>query len=102
MAWHEGRYYYRTKKVGGKVVREYCGSGYAGELSARLDEVERERRKHAQASAKFEQDCINARDSTVNEFDDLANMLARVALMAAGYHQHHRSEWRKIRDRKEK
>jgi hypothetical protein len=36
MAWERG-YYYRVRKEGGRVVREYLGTGEAAEQAALLD-----------------------------------------------------------------
>ena len=44
MGWEKGRYYTRSRKVKGRVVREYIGAGRIGELTAELDAIERERR----------------------------------------------------------
>ena len=44
MAWvRRGRklYYYRTRRVGGRVLREYLGSGPEAELAAALDSARR-------------------------------------------------------------
>ena len=40
---------------------------------------------------------LEALDAPLNELNDLADQLARTALMAAGFHQHKRGEWRKRR-----
>ena len=45
MAWERGRYYTRSRKVNGKVLREYIGRGIAGQLAARLDALVREERE---------------------------------------------------------
>jgi hypothetical protein len=37
MAWDRGRYYTRSRKVNGRVDREYLGTGEAAERAARQD-----------------------------------------------------------------
>ena len=36
-------------------------------------------------------------DAPLNDLNDLAELLAHAALLAAGFHQHKRGEWRKRR-----
>jgi hypothetical protein len=97
MGWDKGRYYTRSRKVGGRVVREYVGTGRLGELAAELDKLDRGRREAERAALRAEQADIGARDAPLDELHNLAELLTRAALVAAGFHQHKRGEWRKRR-----
>jgi hypothetical protein len=96
MGWERG-YYYRVRKVQGRVVREYVGRGRVAELTARLDGLERQKRERERAERQAERAEREALDSPLKELNDLADLLACAALLAAGYHQHKRGEWRKRR-----
>jgi hypothetical protein len=99
MGWDKGRYYTRSKRVDGRVVREYLGTGRVAELAAQLDALERGKRQlaaQAQRGEKAERAALAAECKTLTETADL---VACAALLAAGYHQHKRGEWRKRRGR---
>src|SRR5262249_23019262 len=89
--------YTRSRKVNGRVVREYVGSGRVGELVAQLDAIERQEREEARESRKAERAELEALDAPLDDLDALVNLLARAALLAAGFHQHKRGEWRRRR-----
>lgn len=98
MGWDkDGRYYTRSRRVSGRVVREYVGSGALAELVAQSDALERDKRETERASAKIERDRVTALDAPLAELDELADLVARAALAATGYAQHKRGEWRKKR-----
>ena len=40
---------------------------------------------------------IESREKVIADFSDHVETLARSALVAAGFHRHHRGEWRKKR-----
>jgi hypothetical protein len=93
VGWDRGRYYTRSKKVNGVVVREYVGTGEAAERAARLDALARQERE-ARRAARAE---LAALDAPLDDLAELTDLLARAALAAAGYRQHHRGDWRKRR-----
>jgi hypothetical protein len=97
MGWDRRGYYYRSEKVAGRVVREYIGTGRRAELEAWLDSLEREDREIERACRRAEKAELEALDDPVNELNDLAELVARAALVAAGYRQHKRGVWRKRR-----
>src|SRR5438552_196115 len=101
MGWDRGRYYTRSKKVNGRVVREYIGAGRVGELVAQLDALEREGRETERAACRAQRAELEALDGPLNELNDLADLLARAALVAAGFRQHKRGEWRKRRGQRD-
>src|SRR5262245_24824301 len=98
MGWERGRYYTRSAKVNGRVVREYVGKGRVGELAAKMDVIERQQREAERAARRAYRAELDALDGQVNELNDLADLVARAALLAAGFQQHKRGEWRKRRD----
>ncbi|MCI0705202.1 MAG: hypothetical protein L0241_29430 [Planctomycetia bacterium] len=98
MGWDKGgRYYTRSHRVNGRVVREHIGGGKIGELAAQLDAIEREKRESERAAVRAEREKIATLDASLNELDELADLLTRAALAVAGYVQHNRGEWRKKR-----
>jgi len=99
MGWDRGRYYTRSRKVGGRVVREYIGCGRVAELAAQLDALERQQREGARDILRADQADLEALDAPLDELNDLADLLARAALVVAGFRQHKRGEWRKRRVR---
>jgi hypothetical protein len=97
VGWDKGRYYTRSRKANGRVVREYVGSGEAAELAAQMDATNRAKRETEREARRAEKAELDALDARVTELDELADQLAHAALMAAGFHQHKRGEWRKRR-----
>jgi hypothetical protein len=91
-------YYYRATRVGGRVVKEYVPPLVA-EAAALMDQGRREQRAAAAAAMKDARDELAALDAELAPLCELADALARGALLAAGYHRHHRGPWRKRRDR---
>jgi hypothetical protein len=102
MAWEgrpdcTNRYYTRSRKMGGRVVREYIGRGPLADLAAAQDAAERQARSTARERLRV----IAARDApaflALAKLDRLLDGLAAAHLLEAGYHRHHRGEWRRRR-----
>jgi hypothetical protein len=99
MPWDRG-YYYRSRKVAGRVEREYVGGGLIGRLAAAHDERDRERRRAEAAECKRVAAELRARDAEARAMYDAADLVARAVLVAAGYHRAKRGPWRKRRGKK--
>ena len=101
MGWERrsrgGRYYTRSRRVGGRVLREYLGSGLVAELAARLDAEERAERRERAEAERADRARLEGADRQLAEFCDVAEALARGALLLAGYHRHDRGDWRRRR-----
>jgi hypothetical protein len=100
MGWSNGCYY-RSRRQGRRVAREYVGKGTVAQLCAQLDAVERERRLLAAAARQHQRGELQALDDQVAALGEAADLLARAALLAAGYRQHKRGEWRRRRAQRE-
>lgn len=100
MSWEkrgDNRYYYRRRKVNGRVIAEYIGAGDMAEAIARADEHDRRRRQRAAAEfhALVEED--RRQGVTLAEVNELVRSAVAGVLIANGYHMHKR-QWRKRRD----
>ena len=95
-----GRYYTRTRRVGNGYRREYIGTGPAADAIAALDAQARAER----AIARDQLQALIARDRQADAvgaaLDQAVEALAHAALVAAGFHQHARGEWRRRRGSK--
>ena len=90
------RYYYKNERVGRRVVSHYIGRGeLAGLVEAQVEAGKRLRTSERRLKALREAPTPADRD--LEELSASAELLVRVSLIAAGYHRHHRGEWRKRR-----
>jgi hypothetical protein len=83
--------------MGGRVVREYVGTGLIAELAAEQAARDRRRRAELVAAQHAERTVIEAADAALAEFCTATEALARASLLLAGYHRHARGAWRRRR-----
>ena len=97
MPWDRG-YYYRSVRRNGRPRREYVGGGRVAVLVSQMDEIQRQRRQAEAAARRSERGGVEDLDRPLAELDELADLAAEAALLAAGYHRHKRGEWRRRRE----
>jgi hypothetical protein len=91
-----GVYYYTTRRVYSRVVKEYGGSGYVAELAARMDATQRELRRLDRMEPRIELDFLRAEVTCQREWLDAADRLVAEALERSGWHNVRR-QWRRKR-----
>ncbi len=103
MAWENrsgsGRYYTRSRRVSGRIVREYVGQGPIAELAHRTDVEERLERESERNAYQAVQRRDTELDQKLDSFLDLSNAVVSGLLILTGYHQHKRGNWRMSHER---
>jgi len=101
MAWETrqrgGRYYTRSQRQGGQVVRVYVGGGERGEYAAVADAIAREQREAERAEHTQERRQRDPAEAQLTAWYAVVDAHLHQALTAAGYHHHKRGEWRRRR-----
>ena len=99
MAWQirPGRrpVYFRSVRIGGKVVRQYIGSGPEAERIAAADAQRRAEGKAKVEMQKTERARLETTATPLSDFSAQLELLMRAELLAAGCHQHAHCEWRR-------
>lgn len=100
MSWERrngcaGRYYTRSRKVNGRVVREYVGTGPLAQIAAERDEAERRRTADEVRRRRAERARLAQEEAPLAALDAALTTLTKALLLASGYHQHERGEWRR-------
>jgi hypothetical protein len=91
MAWDKRGYFYRSRRIGKRVVREYYGKGVLAEAAACLmAELRRHREARAQDLAR-----LDTADTAFQQFHDQLGHALAAHLWEAGFHRHDRGAWRK-------
>lgn len=89
--------YYRARRVNGRVVKEYCGTGPLAELDAEEDADTRTQRRSKVEAERAEREDFSEADAALDALHEETNAAVRQVLTATGYHQHNRGEWRRTR-----
>lgn len=101
MGWERrvrgGLYYTRSRKVHGRVVREYIGSGPTALAIAQHDAQKRRQAAAERTRERAMLDRLDSIEGRLHTFIGGVEHLMRAELAAAGYHQHDRGEWRRRR-----
>jgi hypothetical protein len=86
MAWEQRgarRYFYRSRKVAGRVVHVYVGRGEEAERFA----AEATRRRQDREARRPEQARLDAADGPARQFAGLTDLLTHSAFLAAGFYR---------------
>jgi uncharacterized protein HemY len=101
MAWERRRngrtYYYRKRRIGGRVVSTYCGRGARAVALAAQDADDQARAAEQRQQTQQERQAAQASEAPLTDLTTATAALTRAALIAGGYHQH-KGSWRKQRD----
>lgn len=99
MSWEtrgNNRYYYRRRKVNGRIVAEYVGGGDVGTIVATLDDLDRHERNRVAAEFRQIVEAERQTAATLAQVNELINSAVAAVLIVNGYHTHKR-QWRKAR-----
>lgn len=95
---HGRTYYYKKRRVGNRVISEYCGSGEVGKLMFLWDQLgreedwsEKETKRRSFEAEKLKQDEI---DQVIDAFCQDAKVFEDALFLINGYHIHSR-QWRR-------
>jgi hypothetical protein len=91
------RYYYRKRRERGRVVSEYIGTGFAGEIAEIFDAEDRCETEYKRRELREQKASAQTIDSQAGEVEKYARTITRACLLLAGYHTHKR-QWRKLRN----
>lgn len=90
-------YYYRRRRIDGRVVTTYVGNGVIGELASIADLQRRQEREQNDDVRRGEQQRLLSAITPLRSANSVAHLLLRSVLLGTGsYRLHQRGEWRVI------
>jgi hypothetical protein len=96
VAWEwrgRSRYYYVSRRVGGRVTKTYCGRKLPAAIASGLDAEHRERRDLERAARRALQAAIAPAERASRTLEVATKLLTEAALAAAGYRRHGHGKW---------
>jgi hypothetical protein len=99
MVWEQRgnrRYYYRVRRDGDRVVKEYIGGGEKGREAAAADQAAREARTREQRLWRRRKRYVDELGARLHDVEQAVDLLVTCQLLTGGWHKHHR-QWRKDR-----
>lgn len=101
MAWEHrrggGRYYTQSRRVNGRVRRVYWGKGPIAEKVAEGDALLQRQREDRRQGQRAEAEAIRQTEQQFQYVSQICRRLVQDTLESAGFHRHHRGEWRRRR-----
>jgi hypothetical protein len=100
MAWEvrgSQSYYYRSRRVNGRVVKEYVGSGDLARSIAALEALERQKGEIERSEEEAQRREQAALEAEVEAYCRQVDEALAETLTALGYHRHDRGAWRRKR-----
>lgn len=93
------RYWYRSRKVHGKVITDYIGPDESMKANRGFLMLELAAAEKVEDQLKLDEivDTITKREEEVEKMYDFVADLLETSLKNAGFHKHNRGEWRKRR-----
>jgi hypothetical protein len=98
MAWEQrksAKYFYASRRLGRRVRKLYFGRGPHAEVAAAALDAARQQRRQAAAAAREEQAKFQEIDHLLADFHGQSGDWLAPALIAQGFHQHDRGQWRR-------
>ena len=91
-------YFYTHERAGGRPVRRYVGAAGspAAERAAANADLRRLEREAAARERHAERERLREAEAALLELCEVSDIVARAALVGAGYHRHG-GEWRRCR-----
>jgi hypothetical protein len=90
-------YFYRSRRVGGESIKEYCGRGPRAASAAEALARARARREADRRAVEQHIVDLAETDRLTLELAEAAQLLFEAALLASGHHRQNYARWRKRR-----
>lgn len=100
MGWEtrgDRRYFYKSERIGVRVVKRYVGPGEVAELFDAINEDKKAARIANNARVRAAVEEVARLEAMIAPLEEIARDAADKAMQAAGYHRINRGPWRKRR-----